>query len=543
MATPPLLQRVRMKKVLIIGLDGATYTILDRLMADGVMPFLRDFIAQGVRAPLRTIIPALTPPAWTSLRTGVRPGKHGIFDFFRKAAPDSHHIEMLTGKDIAAPTLAQYANQHDLTAAVLNFPVTFPSPPIQGYLIPGWMPWKQLRFACQPADFYGRLKELPGFNPRELAMDMKQEEKAIEGTAEEEYKAWIDVHIRKDRQWLQIVRLLRESDPPDYTAIMFDGTDKIQHLMWRFLDPACYSLQPDDFELEMRDYVLRYYRALDEVIQGIAALAFQDAAIFIVSDHGFGQQAFTFFVNTWLEQQGLLAWAKDAPAVSDQAILGIGQLARHTYLLDWEKTLAYAPTPSANGIHIVRQSAEHPHGVSAEMYLPFRDHLVAQLQQVVDPIHGQPLVAEIWTREEIFAGPYMELAPDLTLVMRDGGLISILAAETAVAPRSVISGTHAPLGIFAAQGSGLQAGLTSPELSILDIAPLALYGMGLPIPAQLDGRLPTELFDPHALTARPPLVAEDTPIPSQPAVNAEETLDEESELAILEQLAKLGYVE
>lgn len=532
-----------MKKVLIIGLDGATYTILDRLMTEGVMPFLGEFIAQGVRADLRTIIPALTPPAWTSLRTGVRPGKHGIFDFFRKAAPDSHHIEMLTGKDIAAPTLAQYANDAGLTAAVLNFPVTFPSPPIQGYLIPGWMPWKQLRFACQPADLYGRLKELPGFNPRELAMDMKQEEKAIEGTAEEEYKAWIDVHIRKDQQWLQIMRMLRASDPPDYTAIMFDGTDKIQHLMWRFLDPACYSAQPDSFELEMRDYVLRYYRALDTVIQGIADLAFQGATVIVVSDHGFGRQAFTFFVNTWLEQQGLLAWAKDAPAVSDQAILGIGQLARHTYLLDWQKTLAYAPTPSANGIHIVRQSAEQPHGVPAEEYAAFRAHLITQLRQVVDPVQGQPLVAEIWTREEVFAGPYMELAPDLTLVMQDGGLISILAAETAVAPRSIISGTHAPLGIFAARGPGLQTGLTIAELSILDIAPLALYSLGLPIPAQLDGRLPTELFQPQALADHPPTFAAGETSPAMSVADAAATLDEESELAILEQLAKLGYVE
>lgn len=531
-----------MKKALILGLDGATFTILDRLMADGEMPFLRDFIAGGVRANLRTIVPALTPPAWTSLRTGVQPGKHGIFDFFRKAAPDSYHIEMLTGKDISADTIAQYANQNGMTATVLNFPVTFPAPPINGYLIPGWMPWKQLRFACQPAGLYNRLKEaIPDFNPRELAMDMKQEEKAIEGTATDEYKAWIDVHIRKDQQWLKILRLLHDTDPTDYTAIMFDGTDKLQHLLWRFLDPTCFAPEADAFEREMRAYVLRYYRALDEVIAQIVGLAGPDSTVVIASDHGFGKQESTLFVNTWLERQGYLAWAKDAPAESDQAILGIGQLARHVYLLDWDKTKAYAPTPSANGIHIVQQSATTPYGIPPEEYEAFRATLITGLQALRDPASGEPLVTEVWKREDIFAGPHMALAPDLTLVLRDGGLISILASDEVVKPRSVISGTHHPLGIFAAQGPSLRHNLRLDELSILDIAPLIVYSLGLPIPTHYDGRFPTEALEPAYVAAHPPQVADATSKTAQ--IDEGLALDEESELAIMEQLAKLGYVE
>lgn len=511
-------------------------------MADGVMPFLRDFIAGGVRANLRTIVPALTPPAWTSLRTGVNPGKHGIFDFFRKAAPDSYHIEMLTGKDISADTLDQYVNQNGLTATVLNFPVTFPAPPINGYLIPGWMPWKQLRFACQPADLYNRLKEaIPNFNPRELAMDMKQEEKAIEGTATDEYKNWIDVHIRKDQQWLQILRLLHATDPSDLTTIMFDGTDKLQHLLWRYLDPTCFTSEPDAFELELRDYVLRYYRALDQVVEQIVGMAGPEATVVIASDHGFGKQESTFFVNTWLERLGLLTWSKEAPAESEQAILGIGQLARHVYLLDWDKTKAYAPTPSANGIHIVQQNATTPHGVPAADYAAFRDFLIAALKAVRDPVTGGQLVTEIWKREEIFAGPYLELAPDLTVVLRDGGLISILASDEITKPRAAVSGTHHPLGIFVAQGPGLRRGLVLDELSILDVAPLIAYGSGLPIPAHYDGHLPEAGFDPDFLAAHPPQTVQ----AASTAARLDEglALDEESELAIMEQLAKLGYVE
>ena len=49
------------RRSVLIGLDGATFTILDQLMRDGVMPFLRSFVAEGVRAELRSVIPALTP--------------------------------------------------------------------------------------------------------------------------------------------------------------------------------------------------------------------------------------------------------------------------------------------------------------------------------------------------------------------------------------------------------------------------------------------------------------------------------------------------
>ena len=50
-------------RTILIGLDGATFIVLDPLMERGIMPFLRDFVAGGVRAPLHSVVPALTPPA------------------------------------------------------------------------------------------------------------------------------------------------------------------------------------------------------------------------------------------------------------------------------------------------------------------------------------------------------------------------------------------------------------------------------------------------------------------------------------------------
>ena len=66
-------------------------------------------------------------------------------------------------------------------------------------------------------------------------MDMAHEEKALEGCRREEYAAWIDLHIRRERQWGQVCTALMRQDPTELTAVMFDGVDKLQHLCWRFI--------------------------------------------------------------------------------------------------------------------------------------------------------------------------------------------------------------------------------------------------------------------------------------------------------------------
>lgn len=533
-------------RVLLIGLDGATFTILDRLMQDGVMPFLEEFTRSGVRAGLRSVIPPLTPPAWTSLMTGRSPGQHGIFDFFLKESPDNHHIRFATSHDVHAETIWSIADRHGLRATVLNFPLTFPAPQINGNVVPGWMPWRQLRLGCYPASLYHRLKALPGFNARELAMDMGLEEKAIEGCRADEYEDWIQLHIRREQQWFQILRTLMHEDPCPLTAVLFDGVDKIQHLCWRFLDPAYLDRISTPWEQRVRELCLDYFRQLDRLLAEIVGFAGPETTVVLASDHGFGPQIGTFFVNAWLEQRGYLAWATDkAPVASETQVLGIGQLARHVYLLDWEKTKAYASTPSTNGIHIVLASREDHHGVPEPEYEQFRDQLIAELLGFTDPGTGEPVVAHVWRREEVFNGPYMDLAPDLTLELRDGGLVSILAADVPYKSRREPAGTHRPDGIFIARGPGLRQGASLDRLSILDVAPLLLYSLGLPIPANMEGQVPAEALQPLASRMRPPQVERRSePAAAEPHQTwTGPVMDAEAEAELLRRLRALGYVE
>src|SRR4029077_9160620 len=142
---------------------------------DGVMPFLRDFVASGVSGDLESVIPALTPPAWTSLTTGRTPAPPRIFAFFCKEAPDSHMIRVAPARDIHAETIWSLADRSGLRTIALNFPLMFPPPRVRGVVVPGWMPWGQMRLGCHPPEVYDRLKALPGFNAQELAMDITPE--------------------------------------------------------------------------------------------------------------------------------------------------------------------------------------------------------------------------------------------------------------------------------------------------------------------------------------------------------------------------------
>ena len=531
------------RRTLLIGLDGATFDVLDPLVQDGVMPSLHRLIAGGVRAVLRSTVPALTPPAWTSLVTGRSPGAHGIFDFFRKNSPSSLHFGFVTSGDVTATPMWSIATAANLRSTVLNFPLTFPPPAIDGHIVPGgFMPWRQLRLGCHPPHLFDELRNLPSFNPRELALDMSEEAKAIEGCADEEYEPWIDMHIRRERQWVDIVRQLARAEPAEFTAVLFDGVDKIQHLCWRFIDPRMAGALASDWEHRVRAKCLEYFRELDRRIADLVSLFPDDTTIVIASDHGFGPQVRTFFVNAWLAQTGRLAWRDGgSPVAANPAALGLNQLAKHVYQLDWTRTRAFAPLPSGNGIHIVTADEQHPDGVPADEYHSFRDRLAAELLQVTDPETGERIVSHVWTREEVFAGPHIALAPDLTLELEDGGLISILSSTEAVRRRPLATGTHRPDGVLIAHGPEVRRGSEIGPLSILDVAPLLLHSLDLPIPEALEGRFAIEALDPGAVARRPPRHVHDAP--ALAAVPARAELDADAEAEILKRLQALGYVE
>jgi predicted AlkP superfamily phosphohydrolase/phosphomutase len=531
---------------LLIGLDGATFDVLDPYMDRGVMPFVAGLVASGARAPLRSVMPPLTPPAWTSLMTGKHPGEHGVFDFFQKEEPGSVYFRFASSQDVRAATVWTLASEHGQRVIALNFPLMFPPPPVEGCVVPGgMMPWRQLRLGCHPPGLFDRLKQLPGFDARAM-LDMELEVKAIEGCPNDEHAEWVEAHIRREHRWFDVARHLMAEQPAELVGVLFDGVDKLQHLCWRFVDPASRPDRPSPWERDMIERCERYFSELDAMIAELVALAGPDATVVLASDHGFGPTRDVFHVNSWLEQQGYLAWAQaaDGDGAGDDSRVGFAEMTRHVHAVDWTRTIAYAATPSSQGIHVVGRAPGTDTPLPDEIRRRVAAEIARSLLDVRRPDDGQPLVAEVWTRERAFAGPYEALGPDVSMVLADGGTMSILPSQHLVTRRGEVRGHHRWEGIFVATGPGVRAGARGGELSIVDVAPFLLHRLGLAVPDDMAGRVPVELLEPSELDRRPPRLTAAAPPRPQPAAAAGDlALEPDEQASVLQRLRALGYVE
>ena len=120
--------------VLMIGLDGATFSLLKPLMDDGVMPRLKSLLADAVHGKLMSTRNPLTPPAWTSIMTGVSPETHGIYDFLRPEllSDGGVFLKINNFRDKHAETIWSMVNRAARRATTLNFYGMAPPPEIDG---------------------------------------------------------------------------------------------------------------------------------------------------------------------------------------------------------------------------------------------------------------------------------------------------------------------------------------------------------------------------------------------------------------------------
>lgn len=536
-----------MSRTLLLGLDGATFTLLDPAMEAGVMPFLRAAIARGVRADLESTPCPVTPPAWTTIMTGRNPGTHGVFDFIRVTdeTDPSQGFRLVNGRDVRCETIWSVATRQGRKVAALNFPATFNLPPFGGALVPGFVTARLLRTSTQPRELWDRIKTLPDFNAKDAAWNLDEGRKPLGRGLDSaaDYGDWIDYLKRKERAWAAVAQHLVETDPPDLLAIVFECADRLQHQVWHLLDPASLPAALDPEEAALRESSLDYYRLVDRLMERLVNAAGPDTRVVVASDHGFGPTTEVFYANTWLERAGYFHWKPSAVA-DDGEMLSAENMRDHFAAIDFSRTLAYARTTSANGIYIRIARTPGEPGVRPEDYGAFRARLARELAEWRDPATGTAVVTRVVTRDEAFPGGCNDEAPDLTVTIRDGGFISILRSDVIVRPREGVKGTHRPEGVFVAFGPGIRRGVRLPMQRIVDVAPTLLASAGVPIPSDLDGAPLVEIFDPAFLAEHPIQRGAPTlPIADLGKAAAAEEMDASSEEAILTRLKNLGYME
>jgi len=528
-------------KTLFIGMDGATFTVLNDLTSaaagEPVMPFLAKIFASGTKAKLRSTPNPLTPPARVSLMTGRTPGHHGVYDFIRaEERGDDVFFTLYDSRDCKVETIWSIASRQGKRFAALNFPFTAPpAKDLNGSVVPGFVPWRHLRRNTHPADLYDRLKTIPEFNASELAWDFDQEQQAGYELSDKDREEWIRYHLPREMQWFRVAEHLMLEEQPDLMAVLFDGVDKLQHQAWQYLDPRL-DHDKGEFHQRMRELSLSYFKQLDGFIEKLVTAAGPDVQVFFASDHGFTASHEIVRINAYLAEKGYVHF-KPMPEGEE------GHNVNKSYFayLDWTKTTAYCRTPSCNGITIRVARNPGETGIDPKDYEKVRTALIRDLEQLVDEKTGERIITEIHKREDVFPGSAMGDAPDLQLVLRDFGFVSVRNILPIVEERNYIVGTHHPDGVFLAYGPGIEAGKLIGKRHITDVTSTMLYSLGMPVPSDLEGVVPPAMFTAEYKAVHPIVIG--APTKSTGDKDQMEAMDEDEKKQIMEQLQMLGYME
>ena len=538
-----------MSKVLLLGLDGVTYRILDPAFAAGHMPRFKALLDRSVQGNLTSTVPPYTPPGWTSIFTGVNPGKHGIFGF---TLGNIQRNEGLVRLDrVQAPGLWNVANDQGKRVGLFNIPMTYPPPPVDGYAVAGML----------TPEGGGETPE--GFtHPPELAQKLVDAaggyEIDIEVNYDEDWKstAIIDRLSRNLALKRSALRYLLDSDGevPILFAVL-EAPDRLMHVHYKYIDPTCAHFDRPE-AAPIRERAWAFFDEMDEVIGDLLDWAGDDGWVVTMSDHGFGPKEKVVNVNVALREAGLLSVGGAGAALGST---GMRKLARRVkkvipkqvyqkakgasrQTIDWSKTKAFASPNPQQGIYINLEGRE-PHGIVPQAeYESVRDEVVACFERLRDPDDGRPVLDAMHIRDDVFEGPLTPGAPDLFPVCRDytyelsDGLFS---PSVITDYRELPRGFHHVDGIFGIAGPGIEPS-AGRRAHLYDIAPTALYLAGCTLP-EMDGKVLTE-FLPPSLVAERPVKIEPMQLPTAGAGAEASPYSAEEEAQIEESLRNLGYL-
>ena len=276
------------KKLIILGIDGMDRDVVLRYMDQ--LPNLRKLTEENGFPSLRSVFPADTTPAWSTIYTGVDPSVHGIINFVNVGAKENAY-KPLTFDDSAfqGKTFWDALNNYGISCSVI-----LPMNIKKGWEINGLMitrPWE------------GNINVYPHnrqkiYNPR---IDILGTEGKF--TAEKDLPGLRDEFFSKVNEEIRLTRLAMEYEETDVLFSYFSTTDGIQHDFWRHCDPTHPEYPgPNEYENVIRDMYIAMDRFIGEVIKKQP-----DTPLLILSDHGHGARpVYTVRINELLRRGGYL---------------------------------------------------------------------------------------------------------------------------------------------------------------------------------------------------------------------------------------------
>jgi predicted AlkP superfamily phosphohydrolase/phosphomutase len=569
----------KVPKVVVIGLDAATWTVIRPWMAEGSMPNLAKLMKAGVWGRLESILPPITPPAWTSFMTGKNPGKHGIFHFV-ETEHGGYAMNYVNATSRRSPTVWKLLNNAGYSVGTMNIPFTYPPEPLDGFEISGMgTPSESSPFIHPPSLREELLKHLG-----EIQLDlrflgaMSTDERRIQVLAEME---------RIDKQWTKAALYLLENHPQDVMMFVFMSIDTVQHYFWQYMDKDHFIYDPR-LAPKFGDAVRKVYERLDAAAGQIIDRLPPETAVFVVSDHGGGPVVDrTIFLNRYLAQLGLLKYKPKATGglrAIPTKVLRFGfnvlrgtltsrqksrlstlfpKLLQKTEMsyssftsIDWSRTKAYCSEVLASPPSIlINLKGVKPQGtVDLADYEVLLNFIIAKLAELKDPRDGQPVINRVYRRDELFHGPFAHEGADLILdwwsenslfstqpsFPEDTDKPALIIREHKPSEASEWGGTHRLHGILVARAPCLKTATEIENPRLIDLAPTILYLLGVSVPEDMDGSVLTAAFRPEFLAGHPVQsgAASGTSRCDRPSGYT----DEES-AKVEERLQALGYIE
>ena len=488
---------MRKSKVLVVGIDGATWSLIKPWADEGKLPTFRRLLKNGAWGELRSSIPYMTYPAWKCYSTGKNPGKLGVYWFL---SLDFKNRRIVTHSSLSfkADEFWDYLGRRGFKVGIINMPTTYPPKRINGFMISG--------FGASNEDIYT--------TPSSLKKELEEK-----FNYQVNPSRWIKYHSTEALEDLEELILSRFRvaqrfiSKVDFLHLTIFFVDNIQHYFWND-----------------KKILLRFYQKIDK---NLGRLVQSADIVFLMSDHGFTALKDVFYINVWLEEKGYLIRKMSYRDSLSQAGVTFERLASiadrvkllpHLYsklpdnirsrlklvlpadafdatfsslgeLLDWDNTLVVALEST---VYINRAAIE-----SRTEYEKLRSRLIRQLSAVRNPSTNEKVFKGVFKKEEIYSGEYLDVAPDLVVVPADGYEVKLsIYGEKAMwesdrkkeAETRRRYGVHSMKGIFLAFGDRIRKGIRIEGASIYDLAPTILHIYNVPIPEDLDGRVLKEVF-------------------------------------------------
>jgi predicted AlkP superfamily phosphohydrolase/phosphomutase len=534
------------RRVLVVGLDGGTFSILKPLIGEGKLKNFKYIMENGVSGPLKSTLPPYTATAWASFATGKNPGKHGIYDFLVKKGGSKERV-FVNSKLIRGEKIWNILGRYGKKVGVINFPISYPLEKVNGFMIAGFMSPQNAETYSYPPDLFKTLIDKIG----DYIIHVRFIEAA--NYKEREIKQYVDKNLKATELRTKALLYLMDEYDWDFLFILFMNFDRIQHAFWKYI-------VGEYKDGGIRDYILKCYYQIDEILGILLEKLDDNTSLIIMSDHGFCSAKKIFRVNQWLADNGFLKYdtkklildkisrriRKKLGLKKGQSLIG-GDMSTEflNVAIDWRNTVAFFTRTTQQAINLNLED-KWKDGVvyRSREYSDLRDEIKRRLLEYRDEETGEPVFENVYFPEEIYSGPFLEEAPDIILSPSEGYFLS---ANLTFPKRQTLevfkkpSGIHHPNGIFLAIGDLINAGEIVTDANIIDIAPTILYLLGVPIPRDMDGKVLTNIFREEFLNENPIEYSE--PLPVSKSLSEEEPYSEEDKENIKKTLKGLGYLD